>query len=64
MVIIYWGAQRSKADCVLDIASTSPPSSRGFISTSASSTYSAMTDYEVEVVEIRIREGEIHDIIP
>ncbi|RXW18766.1 hypothetical protein EST38_g7081 [Candolleomyces aberdarensis] len=46
------------------IASTSPPNSRGFLSTSASSTNSAMTDYEVEVVEIRIQEGEIHNIIP
>lgn len=46
------------------IASTSPPNSRGFLSTSAASTNSAMTDYEVEVVEIRIQEGEIHNIIP
>ncbi|KAF9007411.1 hypothetical protein BDQ17DRAFT_1350596 [Cyathus striatus] len=47
------------------VASTSPPNSRCFIpSTSASSTNSAMTDYEVEVVEIRVREGELRDIIP
>ncbi|KAJ3548748.1 hypothetical protein NMY22_g1147 [Coprinellus aureogranulatus] len=46
------------------IASTSPPSSKGFISASASSTNSALTDYEVEVVEIRIQEGEIYNIIP
>ncbi|KAF5341938.1 hypothetical protein D9611_001271 [Ephemerocybe angulata] len=46
------------------IASTSPPNSR-FMSSSASSTNSALTDYEsVEVVEIRIQEGEIHNIIP
>ncbi|EAU85224.1 hypothetical protein CC1G_06240 [Coprinopsis cinerea okayama7 len=46
------------------IASTSPPNSHGFISTSVSSTNSAMTDYEVEVVEIRIKDGELEDIIP
>lgn len=46
-----------------DIASTSPPSSKGFISASASSTNSALTDYEVEVVEIRIQEGEIYNLI-
>ncbi|KAJ3487263.1 hypothetical protein NLJ89_g11730 [Agrocybe chaxingu] len=46
------------------IASTSPPNSRGFISSSLSSTNSAMTDYEVEVVEIRVKEGELFDIIP
>jgi hypothetical protein len=47
----------------LDIASTSPPNSRGFIPSSVSSNAST-TDYEVEVVEIRVREGEIYDIIP
>ena len=47
-----------------DVASTSPPNSRGFISTSASSTNSALTDYEVEVVEIRVQEGDLDDIIP
>ncbi|KAG9316073.1 hypothetical protein JVU11DRAFT_3741 [Chiua virens] len=46
------------------VASTSPPGSRGFISNSWSSTTSSMTDYEVEVVEIRIRDGELYDIIP
>jgi len=46
------------------VASTSPPNSKGFISTSASSTNSALTDYEIEVVEIRVREGELDDIIP
>ncbi|EDR04044.1 uncharacterized protein LACBIDRAFT_295136 [Laccaria bicolor S238N-H82] len=46
------------------VASTSPPNSRGFISTSASSTNSALTDYEVEVVEIRVQEGDLDDIIP
>ncbi|TFK34605.1 hypothetical protein BDQ12DRAFT_689561 [Crucibulum laeve] len=46
------------------VASTSPPNARGFISSSVSSTNSALTDYEVEVVEIRIREGELDDIIP
>ncbi|KAJ7715081.1 hypothetical protein B0H14DRAFT_3522787 [Mycena olivaceomarginata] len=34
-----------------NLASTSPPDSTGFISTSVSSTNSALTDYEVEVVE-------------
>jgi len=46
------------------VASTSPPNSRGFISTSVSSTNSAITDYEVEVVEIRVQEGELKNIIP
>lgn len=46
-----------------DVASTSPPGSRGFVSNSWSTT-SSMTDYEVEVVEIRIRDGELYDIIP
>jgi len=46
------------------VASTSPPHSAGFISTSASSTNSALNDYEVEVVEIRVKEGELNDIIP
>ncbi|KAF9237410.1 hypothetical protein BU15DRAFT_75951 [Melanogaster broomeanus] len=46
------------------VASTSPPGSRGFISNSWSSTTSSMTDYEVEVVEIRVRDGELYDIIP
>ncbi|KAG6885625.1 hypothetical protein C0993_012043 [Termitomyces sp. T159_Od127] len=46
------------------VASTSPPNSRGFISTSVSSTNSALNDYEVEVVEIRVKEGELDYIIP
>ncbi|KAJ7834152.1 hypothetical protein B0H14DRAFT_3871481 [Mycena olivaceomarginata] len=48
----------------LDLASTSPPDSTGFISTSVSSTNSALTDYEVEVVEIRVQKGEFDGIIP
>ncbi|KZT29783.1 hypothetical protein NEOLEDRAFT_1127623 [Neolentinus lepideus HHB14362 ss-1] len=46
------------------VASTSPPNSFGFVSASASSTNSCLNDYEVEVVEIRVKEGELHDIIP
>lgn len=46
-----------------DIASTSPPNSRGFFPSSVSSN-SPSKEYEVEVVEIRVREGEIYDIIP
>lgn len=46
------------------VASTSPPNSRGFISNSVSSPHSAITDYEVEVVEIRVQEGELDNIIP
>jgi len=46
------------------VASTSPPNSRGFVSTSVSSTNSAITDYEIEVVEIRVQEGELDNIIP
>ncbi|CCM04234.1 uncharacterized protein FIBRA_06401 [Fibroporia radiculosa] len=45
------------------VASTSPPNACGFVSSSVSSTNSSM-DYEVEVVEIRVREGELSDIIP
>ncbi|KAG2348116.1 hypothetical protein BDR05DRAFT_957755 [Suillus weaverae] len=46
------------------VASTSPPSSKGFSSSWTSNT-SSMTDYsEVEVVEIRVRDGELYDIIP
>jgi len=44
--------------------STSPPNSTGFISTSASSTNSALDNYEVEVVEIRVNEGDLDGIIP
>ncbi|OJT03353.1 hypothetical protein TRAPUB_6022 [Trametes pubescens] len=47
-----------------NVASTSPSNSRGFVSSSVSSTNSSMMDYEVEVVEIRVREGELNDIIP
>ncbi|KAI0710214.1 hypothetical protein C8Q76DRAFT_798958 [Earliella scabrosa] len=46
------------------VASTSPSNSHGFVSSSVSSTNSSMMDYEVEVVEIRVREGELNDIIP
>jgi len=46
------------------VASTSPPNSKGFISTSASSTNTALTDYEVEVVEIRVKEGDLDCIMP
>ncbi|KAF7311928.1 hypothetical protein MIND_00204200 [Mycena indigotica] len=45
------------------VASTSPPGN-GFLSTSVSSTNSALTDYEIEVVEIRVQEGEFDGIIP
>ncbi|KAF9647865.1 hypothetical protein BDM02DRAFT_3116335 [Thelephora ganbajun] len=45
------------------IASTSPPNSRGFVSSSASST-SSFPDYEVEVVEIRVDEAYLSKIIP
>jgi len=45
------------------IASTSPPNSRGFTSSSVSSTTS-FPDYEVEVVEIRVDEGYLSKIIP
>ncbi len=47
-----------------DIASTSPSNSAGFMPSSVSSINSAITDYEVEVVEIRVKEGELKDIIP
>ncbi|KAJ6489115.1 hypothetical protein C8R45DRAFT_929807 [Mycena sanguinolenta] len=51
------------------VASISPPSSipNGFVSTSVSSTNSALTDYDnydVEVVEICVQEGEFAGIIP
>ncbi|THU89670.1 hypothetical protein K435DRAFT_677427 [Dendrothele bispora CBS 962.96] len=45
------------------VASTSPPNS-GFMPSSVSSTHSALNDYEVEVVEIRVQEGELQRIIP
>lgn len=47
-----------------DVASTSPPNGAGFISSSVSSTNTSMMDYEVEVVEIRVKEGELNDILP
>ncbi|KAH9925469.1 hypothetical protein B0H21DRAFT_700922 [Amylocystis lapponica] len=46
------------------VASTSPPNASGFVSSSVSSANSSMMDYEVEVVEIRVKEGELDDIIP
>ncbi|PCH42520.1 hypothetical protein WOLCODRAFT_25417 [Wolfiporia cocos MD-104 SS10] len=46
------------------VASTSPSNASGFVSSSVSSTNSSMMDYEVEVVEIRVKEGELNDIIP
>ena len=46
-----------------DIASTSPPNASGCCATPASS-YNPMNDYEVDVVEIRVKEGEYADIIP
>ncbi|KAK7461702.1 hypothetical protein VKT23_008129 [Stygiomarasmius scandens] len=45
------------------VASTSPPNS-GFMPSSFSSTHSALNEYEVEVVEIRVQEGELQHIIP
>jgi hypothetical protein len=45
-----------------DIASTSPPNSEGFCSGGLGSTNSP--EYEVEVVEIRVQEGELNNIIP
>jgi len=44
--------------------STSPPNSLGFVSTSASSTNSALDNYEVEVVEIRVTEKDLDRLIP
>jgi hypothetical protein len=52
---------------VLDVASTSPPTSYGPFSacgSTSTSTPSASGDYEIEVVEIRVRDGELNDIIP
>lgn len=46
-----------------DVTSTAAPNT-GFISSSVSSTISSLMDYEVEVVEIRVKEGELKDIIP
>ncbi|XP_006458970.1 hypothetical protein AGABI2DRAFT_191062 [Agaricus bisporus var. bisporus H97] len=39
------------------VASTSPPNARGLLTSNSSN-----TDYEVEVVEIRVKEGEMDDI--
>ena len=52
------------ATYITDIASTSPSNSSRFMPSSVSSINSAMTEYEVEVVEIRVKEGELKDIIP
>ncbi|KAF9072561.1 hypothetical protein BDP27DRAFT_1320165 [Rhodocollybia butyracea] len=46
------------------VASTSPPNSLGSVSTSLSSTNSSLNDYEVEMVEIRVQEGDLEHIIP
>lgn len=46
-----------------DVASTSPPNAKGFISGSYSSNDSSLGGYEVEVVEIRVKEGEFDDIL-
>ncbi|KAJ3540487.1 hypothetical protein NM688_g6219 [Phlebia brevispora] len=48
---------------IKDRSSTAAPNS-AFISSSVSSTNSSLMDYEVEVVEIRVKEGELKDIIP
>ncbi|KAH9030816.1 hypothetical protein EDB84DRAFT_1493834 [Lactarius hengduanensis] len=45
------------------VASTSPPTSTGVFSACAS-TSTSLGDYEIEVVEIRVRDGELDDIIP
>ncbi|PSR75581.1 hypothetical protein PHLCEN_2v9061 [Hermanssonia centrifuga] len=49
---------------IKDRSSMSPYNPSGFVSSSVSSTHSCLTDYEVEVVEIRVKEGELKDIIP
>ena len=46
-----------------DITSTSPPNGNGFLPGSWSSTNSSLTGYEIEVVEIRVKEGELDDMI-
>ncbi|KAN0133335.1 hypothetical protein V8E53_008775 [Lactarius tabidus] len=47
------------------VASTSPPTSMGvFSSCRSTSTSLSAQDYEIEVVEIRVRDGELDDIIP
>jgi hypothetical protein len=45
------------------VASTSPPTSSGAFS-ACTSTSTPLGDYEIEVVEIRVRDGELDDIIP
>ena len=45
-----------------DITSTSPPNAKGTAFSSSSS--NPINDYEVDVVEIRVEEGEYADIIP
>lgn len=50
------------SECV-DIASTSPPNGSGCLAAPASA-FNAHNDYEVDVVEIRVKEGEFADIIP
>ncbi|KAI0246064.1 hypothetical protein BJV78DRAFT_1258032 [Lactifluus subvellereus] len=45
------------------VASTSPPTSTGAFS-ACGSTSTSLGDYEIEVVEIRVGEGELDDIIP
>ena len=64
MYALFVCAIRCALTCLTDIVSTSPPNSRGFIPSSVSSNNSALTDYEVEVVEIRVKEGELFDLIP
>lgn len=49
---------------IVDAVSTSPPNSSGFISNSTSSANTALDNYEVEVVEIRVNEGDLDEIIP
>jgi hypothetical protein len=50
---------------VLDVASTSPPTSYGpFSACGSTSTSTPLGDYEIEVVEIRVRDDELNDIIP
>ncbi|KAH8801255.1 hypothetical protein DL96DRAFT_1508298 [Flagelloscypha sp. PMI_526] len=47
------------------VASTSPSLNGHFVSSSVGSTNSAMTEYEpVDIVEIRVREGDLESIIP
>jgi hypothetical protein len=46
-----------------DVASTSPPNSKGFVNCTSSNN-PALNDYEVEVVEIRVTDDELDRIIP